>query len=772
MTTWPAELTRPLMLREQEQLVDETIKLAQDRGYSDRTSSLRAAWTESIESLNDGLVAYLADSMRGGGHNGRYDYRVDSRFTRLRQAAQAHHDLGIPLELHNGLFKVYHQAYREHFTELLASASAEDELARRLSQPEEFMRRLDDFFGEAELAMLAPWATTEHKESAFSEAQRRLARERDQYFAAFESLRNPVLIVAEGGKLITANQAALQTFAGVSEPGGLNYRLALQPHRHDLQAVVDQIVGVAGSEWDAIWMPTSRGSRCFDIRLRRMEDTANKLEASLILLLHDVTEHRAAISKARESERMMSAFLAAMSHEIRGPLHSILGIVGLMKGADGSQQRELVDLLEVSARSLNSTLGNVMNFSRFEHQAPVPRPEKVVLSKALNDVIRLKGVFARQRAIPLRLDIAEGVPDEVQLDWSMFEQILGNLIQNALRYDDGRGVEVGARLDGGWLVFSVSDHGPGLPEEIAEMLKHPPSELRPRVTHRTGSGLGLAIAQRMTLALGGSLAAVEERDGAVLELRLPLVLPDPGAIVDSGGVVQKVLGLSCLLIDDDDINAWVTTAMLERAGLAVDHAQTLAEANMLRHAASDHYDVFIVDYRLPDGTGVQFAQELRRDPAYSATPLFLLSANVDVVRESAEQSGLFTALLQKPLDAEALSKAVYGLSPRPADMLGGLSVAARTRMAEAFLQSWVEFRSMLSEIKPGYPDIALTAQAHKLASGSAIFGLDDLATMLRQLEQAGVERAPWSVTGPIIGRLLAYVIPEERLEAELTKRSP
>lgn len=771
MRTWPAELTGPLLLRQQEQLVDRTIELAQERGYSDRTSSLRAAWTESIDSLNEGLVAYLADHVRSGGHNGRYDYRVDSRFTRLRQAAQAHHDLGIPLELHNGLFKIYHRAYREHFSDLFASASAKDEAALQLSPPEEFIRRLDDFFGEAELAMLAPWATTEAKDSAFAETQRRLARERDQYFAALESLRNPVLIVAENGTLITANQAALQTFAGVSEPGGLNYRLALQSHRQHLQAVADQIVGVAGNEWDAIWMPTRLGSRCFDIRLRRVEDTANKLEASLVLLLHDVTEHRAAISKARESERTMSLFLAAMSHEIRAPLHSILGIVGLMKGADGPQQRELVDLLEVSARSLNSTLGNVMNFSRFEHQAPVPRPEKVVLSKALNDIIRVKGVFARQRAIPLRLDIAEGMPDEVQLDWSMFEQVLGNLIQNALRYDDGRGVEVSARPGDGMLVFRVSDHGPGLPEEIAEMLKHPPSELRPRITHRTGSGLGLAIAQRMTLALGGSLEAIEESDGAVLEIRLPLALPDPGGAVGRDGFAQRELDLSCLLVDDDDINAWVTTAMLERAGLSVDHAQSLAEANVLRDAASDHYDIFIVDYRLPDGTGVQFAEELRRDPAYSATPLFLLSANVDVLRESAEQRGLFTALLQKPLDAEALSKAIYGLSPRSADLLGGLSVAARTKMADALLQSWVEFRSMLSEMKPGSADGAVSAKAHKLASGAAIFGLNDLAIMLRQLEQAGEERAPWSVTGPIVGRLLAYMIPEDGLTSEPTKRS-
>ncbi|PZA10754.1 hybrid sensor histidine kinase/response regulator [Rhodopseudomonas palustris] len=764
-------MTGPLLLRQQKQLVDRTIKLAQERGYSDGASSLRAAWTESIDSLNEGLVAYLADHVRSGGHNGRYDYRVDSRFARLRRAAQAHHDLGIPLEMHNGLFKIYHRAYREHFTDLFSQASVKDEAALQLSPPDEFIRRLDDFFGEAELAMLAPWAATESKEGAFAETQRRLTRERDQYFAALESLRSPVLIVADNGTLITANQAALQTFAGVSEPGGLNYRLALQTHRKDLQAVVDQIVGVAGNEWDAIWMPTRLGSRCFDIRLRRVEDTANKLEASLILLLHDVTEHRAAISKARESERTMSLFLAAMSHEIRAPLHSILGIVGLMKEADGQQQRELIDLLEISARSLNSTLGNVMNFSRFEHQAPVPRPEKVILSKALNDVIRVKSVFARQRAIPLRLDRAEGMPDEVQLDWSMFEQVLGNLIQNALRYDDGRGVEVRARLDRGALVFRVSDHGPGLPEEIAEMLKHPPSELRPRVTHRTGSGLGLAIAQRMTLALGGSLDAIEERDGAVLEIRLPLVLPDPGVAADGAGLGQRQLGLSCLLVDDDDINAWVTTAMLERAGLAVDHAQSLAEANVLRDAASDQYDIFIVDYRLPDGTGVQFAEDLRRDPAYSATPLFLLSANVDVVRESAEQRGLFTALLQKPLDAEALSKAIYGLSPRPADMLGGLSDAARTKMADAFLQSWVEFRSMLSEIKPGCPDVELTVQAHKLASGSAIFGFNDLATMLRQLEQAGVERAPWSVTGPIVSRLLAYALPEGCLAIGPTKQS-
>ncbi|MGY0780025.1 ATP-binding protein [Azospirillum argentinense] len=740
-------------------LVDEGIRLAKQKGYADQTSSMRAAWTEATVALNEGLAAYLSDPLRRDGHSGHNNYRTDPRFDRLRHIAQTHHDAGIPLELNNGLLKLYRRAYRNRLGDL-------PDGAREFGSGDAFRARLDDFFDEVELAMLVPWAVAAPQEEALSDSLRRLTRERDQYFAALESLRNPVFILDEDGRLLTANRAALQFFLDMPEAGALTYRLALQPHRSELQAVVDQIVATPGTEWNSIWMQTRQGSRCFDIRLRSVEDTVHKLRPWQIMLLHDVTEHHQAIRRAREAERTMSLFLAAMSHEIRAPLHSVLGAASLMKGASPEKQEELVELLDIAARSLNTTLENVLSFSRFEHQAPQPRPVAVCLREALGDLVRIKDIPARQLGVPLRLEMAPGLSEHVRLDWSMIQQILGNLIQNALRHDDGRGVLVGLRVEDGMLVFRVADHGPGMPEEIRDMLAQAPVGLRPRTTGRNGSGLGLAIAQRMTLALGGGIAVLDPREGAVVEVRLPLVVASPAEPPARQSMPDDRLHQNCLMVDDDPINAQVTAAMLDRMGLSVDHAQTLEQAHALLLAAPDAYGVFLLDYRLPDGTGPGFAREIRRNPALADASIILLSANADWVRASPADAGLFQAILEKPLDATALGKAIRGKAARPAvgagGLLDGLSPTARRRMAEAFTRGWTEFRTMLEVADPAERDAALAALAHKLASGAATFGLDEIADRLRRIEAAHEDGSVGAATrAKEHGSLLACSLPPD-----------
>jgi len=740
---WPADILTDLLSGASDALVDEILRLGAANGFTDQTSSMRAAWVESIEIINASLIASLSAPNQESGPNGHNDYATDPRFAGLREVAWRHRRSGVPLWLNHGLLKDYRHGYVAFFRELFRN----EKRAPALDDPEALIERLGLFFDEVELAMLAPWSKPGTEEAAMADRLRRLTRERDQLFGVLESLRGPVFIADEDNRLISANRAAMQTFLGLDETGALAYRLALQSRRSELQPIVDEILGTEGSQWSAIWLQTQSGSRCFDIRLETVEDTAYKLDRWRIVLMNDVTDHQQAIEQAREAERTMSLFLAAMSHEIRTPLHSVLGAAELLRDVppqDVEERTRLTELLDISARGLSATLENVLSFSRFEQQAPKPRPGPVVLAEVLENLVRSRDILARQQGVPLMLSLAADLPDEVGLDWSMVQQILGNLIQNAIRHDDGRGValelsrETGA--SGDELVFAVTDHGPGLPAPIREMLTAAPTALRPRPTGKSGSGLGLAIAQRMTLAHGGTISggsAAGPGGGARIEVRLPLVAaPAPAKATPrpDGALSSK----SCLLIDDDPVGVLVTLAMLERMGLSVDHARSLRQAGALCQAHPENYDLFIVDYRLPDGNGVDFARSLRQGGTLGERPVFLLSANVDLVRQTDGQAALFTALLEKPLDAGALGRAIRsGTRPiRASAMLDGLSPAAQRRMAEAFAEGWRAFGARLETCTDRAPDAELAALAHKLANGAAIFGRTELHAALRTFEQA------------------------------------
>lgn len=763
--TWPAGQLQSILQAECGALVDVILLRARMHGYTDQTSSMRAAWTAAAECIHQCLVSYLADPMRQFGVDGRHNYHSDPHFGALRDTAHRHYAAGISLTMHHGLIQLYRKVYMAHFSQLLGLAPGQSAPSPcGLQAPDVFMAHLADFFDKVELVSMSPWEANSPRDAAMADSLRRLTRERDQYFAALESLRNPVFITGDSGQLITANRAALHAFLDDAEAGALTYLPALLPHRKALQRIVDEILGTEETLCQAIWMQTCDGMRCFDILVRQVEDTVEKLDHWHIILMHDVTEHGLAVRKAREAERAMSLFMAAMSHEIRVPLHSVLGAAGLVKDASPGDLQTLVGLLDTSARSLNATLDNVLNFSRFAHQAPQPCPEPVSLPAALRDLVRIKEIFARQQCIPLHLDIAPDVPQTVLLDWSMTQQILGNLLQNALHHDDGRGVGVSLGVDGDRLVFQIGDHGPGLQEDVRDMLAGPPAPLRPRATGMNGAGLGLAISQRMTLALGGSLAALPCVEGALIELRLPLHVSDsPQAPATEAAPGARMRQLECLLLDDDPINALVTIAMLERMGLSVDHAATLDQAYALCQADPMAYEVFIIDYQLRDGNGVDFARYLRQDPVRRDAPVFLLSANAQWIRRSARDVALFTALLEKPLDAASLARAIHQGTHQavPAGLLEGISPAARRKMAQAFWQGWTDLQQRLATAGAEVccPDIA--RRAHTLASGAAIFGLHDMAQSLKQTEQAHTAPEAAAARAAAHAALLGSALPQD-----------
>lgn len=601
----PDERLKTLLHQESNALVQAILQLALAHGFTDQTSSMRAAWAEAVERINDSLSTWFTHA-RPRQLDGRNDYRADPRFERLREIAWRHYEAGVPLELHHGLFTLCRQAYRQHLQQILQRPDADTLLAV-----------LDDFFDEAAQAMLAPWAMRPPSEAALAENIRRLTRERDQYFGVLESLSGPVFITTEEGRLRHANDAALQSFLGLSEAGALRYRLALQHHRDTLQAVVDDILAAGRQELHAIWLDTHAGRRCFDIRLRPLEDIASKLDRCLIILMNDVTGHQRAIERARQAEHTMSMFLAAMSHEIRGPLHSVLGAAELLRDASLAEAESLLDLLGLSAGALNATLENVLSFSRFRHQAPQPRPTAVPLRKMLADLVRTQDVQARHQGVPLQLQLSAELPEQVMLDGSLVQQVLGNLVRNALRPDP--------------------------------------------VDNSHSSGLGLLIVRRMTQALGGRLQLPADANGTSIEVRLPLVLPEiaaPDTTVPAHPPEAPLLDQSCLLLDDDPIGALGTIAMLERLVRSVDHATSLTQASALLQTQPDVYDFFIVDTRLPDGSGLDFARQVRLDPRIAGKPVLLLSADTEQVRQQPEAGMLFAALLEKPLDATTLAQAI------------------------------------------------------------------------------------------------------------------
>ncbi|MGI9507326.1 MAG: ATP-binding protein, partial [Geminicoccaceae bacterium] len=462
-----------------------------------------------------------------------------------------------------------------------------------------------------------------------------------------------------------------------------------------------------------------------------------------------------ATEEAERARRPMSIFLATMSHEIRTPLHGALGAAELLRAADADHHGAYLDAIETAGRHLLQTLNKVLDYSRLEARPPEPTPTPCALGDVLADYGRFASVWAEQSAVPSTVSIARNLPRAVILDWEMTQQILTNLVANAIRHDSGAGITIsvrrrGASADGPFLRIEVQDHGPGVPPEIADNLFEPFGARAPGCADGSGAGLGLAICHRLVEALGGEIGFRNLRTGgAAFWFDIPYqrleTSANPKADPRTGtdrkrGMTQG--GRRCLLVDDDDISRMVSADQIRRSGLEVIEADSATSA--LAATAAKHFDVFVIDYHLPDGDGATLASKLRKGTDQGEARYIALTANTDLVTSVNGGHHPFDQLLAKPIGVEALAAAILAtdLPPMPETpsssgaqcTLQGVSPRIIDAVAAAFTAQWeYEVERLQAAIASGDRH-RLADIAHKIASSCATVGLVDLADMLKDLE--------------------------------------
>jgi len=228
-----------------------------------------------------------------------------------------------------------------------------------------------------------------------------------------------------------------------------------------------------------------------------------------------------------EGNRMRTALLAAVSHDLRTPLASIKASVSSLRQTDvewsEADEADLLATIEQNADRLDALIGNLLDMSRLHTGSlqPFLRPTAIdevapVAAGGLDDSLRL------EMAVP------DGFP-LVLADPGLLERVLANLFSNALRYSPpGRPPELHAVLDGGTVRLEVADHGPGVPDELKERIFEPFERVGDR---HPGVGLGLAVARGFAEAMGGRIGAFDTPGGGLtVRVTLPAAIGDRSAL--------------------------------------------------------------------------------------------------------------------------------------------------------------------------------------------------------------------------------------------------
>jgi len=257
------------------------------------------------------------------------------------------------------------------------------------------------------------------------------------------------------------------------------------------------------------------------------------------------------VEKARldaETERLRSALLTSISHDLRTPLASILGSATSLKSYRGTlapeAEAELVGTIQDEAERLNRFIANLLDMTRLEAGAIAPHTDLVELSDIVGSALeRAAKVLDRHR---VAIDLAPDLP-LLRLDPVLFEQVLFNLLDNAGKYaPEGSEIGVRARSDGRRVVLEVLDQGDGIDPALLERIFDKFYRVGAADRQRAGTGLGLAICRGFVEAMGGTIVAGNRTDrrGAVFTVTLPLPDLEPLSALEGGegGARREAMG--------------------------------------------------------------------------------------------------------------------------------------------------------------------------------------------------------------------------------------
>ncbi len=260
----------------------------------------------------------------------------------------------------------------------------------------------------------------------------------------------------------------------------------------------------------------------------RAEEELHRLNAELEQKVAERTADLAAAKERAESaDRLKSAFLATMSHELRTPLNSIIGFTGIMlQGLPGplnEEQTKQLGMVQGSARHLLELINDVLDLSKIEAGQFQIEAEPFDVRAAVDKVTRLVAPMAEKKQLALTSEVSPDV-GEMTGDRRRFEQILINILNNAVKFSEEGYVRLECGVDGDELVTRVSDTGIGIRPEDLGQLFNPFQQVDIGLTrNHEGSGLGLSICKKLLEIMGGSITVESEWGaGSTFTFKLPL----------------------------------------------------------------------------------------------------------------------------------------------------------------------------------------------------------------------------------------------------------
>jgi len=392
-------------------------------------------------------------------------------------------------------------------------------------------------------------------------------------------------------------------------------------------------------------------------------------EPSVLWLFADISERKrleteliAARERAEASNQAKSDFLANVSHEIRSPMNAILGLTDLaLRQNPPRELRGHLEKVGSAGHVLMGIINDLLDLSKIEAGKMELQPTPFRLSSVLDTVRDIYSAKAAEKNLRFEVAMQDDLPDALIGDHLRLEQVLINLVGNALKFTSSGGVSLhasaGARnQDALQVVFTVRDTGIGMTQEQMERIFSPFVQAESSTSRRYGgTGLGLSIVRRMAALMDGDVSVTSvPGQGSVFTFRASLSVDRCDEIhpVPAQGDHSALKGVKVLVVDDNRLNRELTEALLANVGMAPATAESGARA--LEMIARERYAAILLDVQMPVMDGYDLARAIRQRQDGHAPLLLALTAHaMSGDRERCLEAGM-DGYLTKPVLPETL----------------------------------------------------------------------------------------------------------------------
>ena len=400
-------------------------------------------------------------------------------------------------------------------------------------------------------------------------------------------------------------------------------------------------------------------------------------------------ELRMAKLVAENASRQKSTFLANMSHEIRTPINAIMGMNEMvLRECENDNIRIYSENIQSASRLLLSLVNDVLDFSKIESGKMEIVCDNYYLDVMIHDVVNLIRGKAEQKNLEFYVEVQKEIPNQLFGDELRNRQIIGNLLNNAVKYTQEGSVSLKITYDTSEpedgeqnrieLLIQVSDTGIGIrQEDMGKLFGNFERLDLEKNRNIEGTGLGLAITKKLAEAMGGSVEVTSEYGrGSTFSVRLPQKVVDSTPIgefemeavaeTDTQGVYMEKFHAPearILVVDDNNMNLMVVKGLLKKTKVQIVTCNNGREC--LERMQKEHFHIILLDHMMPGMDGMEVIKRTRtlENNRCTSTPIIALTANaLKGMKEMYLEAG-FTDYLSKPVDGEKLEQMVRKYLP-------------------------------------------------------------------------------------------------------------